>query len=135
MTYKERQALVERYRNDSSITYELTHEALNVLLEEVGEMEPIIDAINAKNGASHEERAKDIGCAASDFKTDWTGTSFTRDWWTVISNAITQFPRKQEKHMTLSERYELYLDSADDGNGNDITSGQPLKTFNEWLNS
>ena len=37
--------------------------------------------------------------------------------------------------MTLAERYELYLDLADDGNGNDITTGRPLKTFNEWLNS
>jgi len=90
MTSKERQALVERYRNDSSITYGLTHEELNVLLEEVGEMETIIDAINAKNGASHEERAKDIGCHSSDFKTDWTGTALVRDWWTEITGAITK---------------------------------------------
>ena len=90
MTSKERQVLAERYLNDSSITYELTHEELNVLLEEFGELEPIIDAINAKNGASHEERAKDIGCHSSDFETDWTGTSFVRDWWTEITGAITQ---------------------------------------------
>jgi len=95
MTNKERQALVERYWNDSSITYSLTHEELNVLLEEVGEMETIIDAINAKNGASHEERAKDIGCHTSDFsyEKNWTGTSFVRDWWTDISSAITHFTR------------------------------------------
>jgi len=37
--------------------------------------------------------------------------------------------------MTLSERYELYLELASDGNGNDIASGQPLKTFGEWLDS
>ena len=38
--------------------------------------------------------------------------------------------------MTLLERYELYLELADDGNGNDITRpGQPLKTFDEWLDS
>jgi hypothetical protein len=92
MTSKERKALVERYWNDSSITYGLTHEELNVLLEEVGEMETIIDAINAKNGATHEERARDIGCGASDFnyEKNWTGTSFVRDWWTEISNAITK---------------------------------------------
>lgn len=37
--------------------------------------------------------------------------------------------------MTLEERYELYLEHANDGDGNDITSGRPLKTFIEWLNS
>jgi hypothetical protein len=37
--------------------------------------------------------------------------------------------------MTLSERYDLYLELADDGKGNDITSGKVLKTFDEWLNS
>ena len=31
--------------------------------------------------------------------------------------------------------YELYLSMADDGNGNDTTTGKPLKTFDEWLNS
>ena len=93
MTNKERQTLVERYWNDSSITYGLTHEELNVLLEEVGEMETIIDAINAKNGASHEVRAKDIGCHSSDFKTGWTGTSSARDWWSAIDAAITQLIR------------------------------------------
>ena len=92
MTSKERKALVERYWSDSSITYGLTHEELNVLLEEVGEMETIIDAINEKNGATYEERAEDIGCDASDFnyEKNWTGTSFVRDWWTEISSAITK---------------------------------------------
>ena len=38
--------------------------------------------------------------------------------------------------MTLRERYDLYLKHADDGSGGDITNyGQPLKTFEEWLNS
>jgi len=93
MTNEERQTLVERYRNDSSITYGLTHEELNVLLEEVGEMETIIDAINAKNGASHEERARDIGCHSSDFERNWSGSHFMRDWWTDISDAITKLTR------------------------------------------
>ena len=58
-------------------------------------METIIDAINAKNGASHEERARDIGCHTSDFsyEKNWTGTSFVRDWWDDISSAITHFTR------------------------------------------
>jgi hypothetical protein len=33
----------------------------------MGEMEPIIDAINVRNGASVEQRAQDIGCDPEDF--------------------------------------------------------------------
>lgn len=36
---------------------------------------------------------------------------------------------------TLQDRYNLYRELADDGNGNDSTTGEPLKTFDEWLNS
>lgn len=36
---------------------------------------------------------------------------------------------------TMLNRYEIYLACADDGNGIDITTGMPLKTFDEWLNS
>ena len=41
----------------------------------------------------------------------------------------------------LSHRYDAYILNADDGHGNDITTGdtpetrQPLKTYDEWLNS
>ncbi len=43
---------------------------------------------------------------------------------------------ERRRRMTLRERYDLYLKHADDGNGGDITNnGQPLKTFDEWLNS
>jgi hypothetical protein len=31
--------------------------------------------------------------------------------------------------------YQLYLDLAGDKNGIDITTGKPLKTYDEWLNS
>ena len=31
--------------------------------------------------------------------------------------------------------YEIYLFCAGDGDGNDATTGQPLKTYDEWLNS
>ena len=32
--------------------------------------------------------------------------------------------------------YNIYLSCADDGNGGDVTNnGEPLKTFDEWLNS
>ena len=36
---------------------------------------------------------------------------------------------------TLQDRYELYLEHADDGDGFEIGTGLPLKTFDEWLNS
>jgi hypothetical protein len=35
----------------------------------------------------------------------------------------------------LENRYQIYLDCANDGNGFDITTGKPLKTFEEWLKS
>ena len=34
-----------------------------------------------------------------------------------------------------SAEYEIYLSCADDGKGIDTTTGQPLKTYDEWLNS
>lgn len=36
---------------------------------------------------------------------------------------------------TNDDEYQIYLACADDGNGIDITTGQPLKTYDEWLNS
>lgn len=31
--------------------------------------------------------------------------------------------------------YQIYLECADDGNGNDITTQRPLKSYDEWLSS
>jgi len=31
--------------------------------------------------------------------------------------------------------YQIYISFADDGKGIDITTGKPLKTYDEWLNS
>jgi hypothetical protein len=31
--------------------------------------------------------------------------------------------------------YQIYLSCANDGDGIDITTGAPLKTYDEWLNS
>jgi len=59
--------VVERYKQDSSIAYELSDEDLQRLLNVMGELEPIIDAINVRNGASVEQRAQDIGCDPEDF--------------------------------------------------------------------
>ena len=67
MSDEEVKGLVERYHNDASIAYNLSPEELQILLAEVGEMEPIIDAINVLNGASIEQRAADIGCHPADF--------------------------------------------------------------------
>ena len=36
---------------------------------------------------------------------------------------------------TNKDEYQIYLDCADDGNGQDITTGKPLKTFEEWKGS
>lgn len=36
---------------------------------------------------------------------------------------------------TRADEYEIYLSCADDGHGNDIATGEPLKTFDEWQNS
>lgn len=31
--------------------------------------------------------------------------------------------------------YQIYCDCCDDGNGISIITGEPLKTYDEWLNS
>ena len=37
---------------------------------------------------------------------------------------------------TLEDEYNIYLQCADDGHGGDIPRhGQPLLTFDEWLNA
>tara|TARA_R110000744_G_scaffold377734_1_gene493040 strand:- start:298 stop:492 length:195 start_codon:yes stop_codon:yes gene_type:complete len=38
---------------------------------------------------------------------------------------------------TNQDEYDIYLSCADNGHGMDITTGgnQPLKTFDEWLES
>lgn len=34
---------------------------------------------------------------------------------------------------SLEAEYEIYLFCADAGNGLDVTTGEPLKSFDEWL--
>jgi len=36
---------------------------------------------------------------------------------------------------THHSEYELYVDLAGDSKGMDTTTGKPLKTFDEWMNS
>lgn len=33
----------------------------------------------------------------------------------------------------LWDRYLIYFSCADDGKGNDVTTGRKLKTFDEWF--
>ena len=33
------------------------------------------------------------------------------------------------------QEYQIYLSCADDGKGNDITTGLPLKSYDEWMAS
>ena len=40
-----------------------------------------------------------------------------------------------QRQGTNTEKYQIYLACAEDGTGIDITTGIPLKTFDEWLNS
>ena len=36
---------------------------------------------------------------------------------------------------TNEDEYDIYLACADDGTGHEIMTGEPLKTYDEWLNS
>ena len=36
---------------------------------------------------------------------------------------------------TNRAEFEIYTACADDGRGNDFTTGEPLKSFDEWLTS
>lgn len=36
---------------------------------------------------------------------------------------------------TNESEYQIYLSCANDGTGIDFTTDQPLKTYEEWLNS
>jgi len=35
----------------------------------------------------------------------------------------------------LRDRYAIYLSCSNDGKGNDSLTGEPLLTFNQWLNT
>ena len=59
--------LVENYRLDSSMVYNCTAEELHVLRSELGELEPIIDALNVLDDATYDQRARDLGISVSDF--------------------------------------------------------------------
>ncbi|HSG61886.1 MAG TPA: hypothetical protein VLA24_10710 [Pseudomonadales bacterium] len=47
-------------------------------------------------------------------------------------NLIPNADWQTQQRGTMADEYEIYLSCADDGNGIDITTGKPLKTFDEW---
>jgi hypothetical protein len=47
---------------------------------------------------------------------------------------MSEFWQTQARGSDNNE-YQIYLSCADDGNGIDFTTGQPLKTYQEWLES
>jgi len=67
VTHAEELYLREMYEQDSSFAYACSDDDLDKLLSLFGEMEPIIDAMNVRSGASIEQRARDIGCRPDDF--------------------------------------------------------------------
>ncbi|USD58968.1 hypothetical protein J4N45_10540 [Vibrio sp. SCSIO 43140] len=53
-------------------------------------------------------------------------------------NKQPQQPSESWKTQTRGDNhteYQIYLRCANDGKGNDCTTGLPLKTFEQWLNS
>ena len=46
-----------------------------------------------------------------------------------------KIPRNRYDRSSLLEKYEIYLLVANDGKGNDITTGRKLKTFEQWKES
>lgn len=46
----------------------------------------------------------------------------------------TEFWQTQARGTNDSE-YQIYLSCADNGKGIDFTTGKPLKSYEEWLNS
>lgn len=54
-----------------------------------------------------------------------------------MSNEFQQNPSWQTRQRGSNiDEYQIYLRCSDDGNGRDLNNGgQPLKTYDEWLNS
>lgn len=51
-----------------------------------------------------------------------------------MTNLIQNKNWQTQARGTNEQEYQIYLDCADNGKGIDITTGKPLKTFDEWLN-
>jgi len=52
------------------------------------------------------------------------------------ANLIPNANWQTQQRGSNDQEYQIYLACADDGKGGDITrNGQPLKSYEEWLNS
>ena len=47
---------------------------------------------------------------------------------------IPEMPFQTKIRGSLEDEYQIYCEAVNDGSGKDITTGQPLPTFEEWLN-
>ena len=52
-----------------------------------------------------------------------------------IDKPLTLESWRTKTRGTNEDEYQMYLTFADDGSGIDFTTGKPLKTYDEWLNS
>ena len=50
-----------------------------------------------------------------------------------MENALREIDFEHFSQGKLRDRYETYRYAANDGKGNDSTTGKPLLTFDEWL--
>ena len=60
-------ALLARLESDSSACYNFSLDEIRAVMDEIGETEPLIDALLAAEGQSIEARAEAIGVRVSDF--------------------------------------------------------------------
>lgn len=68
------------------------------------------------------------------YRLDIVNTSSTETEGRKMELQYNEFWQTQARG-TNDQEYQTYLDLADDGEGGDITTGRPLKTYDEWLNS
>ena len=54
---------------------------------------------------------------------------------TVLTPGINSMDFSEQGDILEEEEYQIYCDLADNGEGIDITTGEPLKTYEEWLTS
>jgi len=72
-------------------------------------------------------------CGVS-YKAWYIGLSLNEQRRSKMKLEHNEFWQTQARGDNDSE-YQIYLSCANDGEGNDITTGKPLKTYEEWLNS
>lgn len=78
MPERDTDELVRLYRTDPGTPYDMTKGELQRLLAEVGEEEPVIDAILKLGGASSAERAEWLGVTTEDI--DWDRPASEKFW-------------------------------------------------------